>query len=50
MLGWVFGGVGVAAIAAGAVMYVVGGPKVEASGVTIAPTRSGVIAGWTYRF
>lgn len=50
-LGKVLGGVGIAAIAAGGVMFVIGGPKaVESSGVAIAPTRGGAAFSWSTRF
>ncbi len=50
-LGKVLGGVGIAAIAAGGVMFAIGGPKsVESSGVAIAPTRGGAAFSWSTRF
>jgi hypothetical protein len=50
-MGKVFTGLGVAAVVAGGVMYVVGGPKsVESSGVAIAPTRGGAAMSWSLRF
>jgi hypothetical protein len=50
-LGKVLGGVGIAAIAAGGVMFAIGGPKaVESSGVAIAPTRGGAAFSWSARF
>lgn len=51
MLAWITGGVGVAAIAAGSVMFVIGGPKAaESSSVAIVPTRGGAAVGWSFRF
>lgn len=50
-MGKVFTGLGVAAVVAGGVMYVIGGPKsVESSGVSIAPTRGGAAFGWSTQF
>lgn len=50
-LGKVLGGVGIAAIAAGGVMFAIGGPKsVESSGVAIVPTRGGAAFSWSTRF
>lgn len=49
-LGKVLGGVGIAAIAAGGVMFAIGGPKAESSGVAIAPTRGGAAFSWSTRF
>lgn len=49
-LGWIFGGVGIAAIVAGGVMYAIGGPKAtaEASSVAVVPTRGGASVGWSF--
>lgn len=48
---WIFGGVGVAAIAAGAVMFAIGGPKAaETSSVSVVPTRGGAAVGWAFAF
>jgi tetratricopeptide (TPR) repeat protein len=50
-LAWVTGGVGIAAIAAGTVMFVIGGPKAaESSNVAIVPTRGGAAVGWSFAF
>lgn len=50
-MGKVFTGLGVAAVVAGGVMFVIGGPKsVESSGVSIVPTRGGAAFGWSTQF
>jgi tetratricopeptide (TPR) repeat protein len=50
-LAWITGGVGIAAIAAGTVMFVIGGPKAtESSSVAIVPTRGGAAMGWSFKF
>lgn len=50
-LAWVTGGVGIAAIAAGSVMFAIGGPKAaESSSVAVLPTRGGAAVGWSFRF
>lgn len=50
-LGWIMGGVGIAAIAAGGVMIAIGGPKaVESSSVGVLPTRGGAAVGWSFKF
>lgn len=49
--GWIFGGLGLAAIAAGGVMIAIGGPKaVETSTVAVVPTRGGAAFGWSMKF
>jgi tetratricopeptide (TPR) repeat protein len=48
---WILGGAGVAAIAAGAVMFAIGGPKAtETSSVSVVPTRGGAAVGWAFQF
>ena len=48
---WLCGGLGVGAMIAGGVMYVIGGPKaVESNSVTLVPTRGGAAVGWSTRF
>jgi len=50
-LAWITGGFGAAALIAGGVLYVVGGPKqAESSQVSIAPTRGGAAVGWSFSF
>ena len=51
-LGFVFGGIGLAAIVAGGVMFAIGGPKAtaETSSVSIMPTRGGAAVGWAFQF
>jgi tetratricopeptide (TPR) repeat protein len=50
-LAWIGGGVGLAALAAGAVMIAIGGPKAaDSSTVGVIPTRGGVAASWSFRF
>jgi hypothetical protein len=50
-LGWVFGISGVAAVAAGGVMFAIGGPKAgETSSVSVVPTRGGGQLTWSHRF
>lgn len=49
-MGKVFTGLGVAAVVAGGVMYVIGGPKSVETGVAIAPTRGGAAIGWSTQF
>jgi tetratricopeptide (TPR) repeat protein len=48
---WINGSISIAAIAAGTVMFVIGGPKAtESSGVAIVPTRGGAAASWSFQF
>lgn len=48
---WINGSISIAAIAAGTVMFVIGGPKAtESSGVAIVPTRGGAAASWSFAF
>jgi hypothetical protein len=50
-LAWITGGVGAAALIAGGVMFVIGGPEhAETSQVSIAPTRGGAAFGYSFRF
>jgi tetratricopeptide (TPR) repeat protein len=48
---WINGSISIAAIAAGTVMFVIGGPKAtESSGVAVVPTRGGAAASWSFTF
>lgn len=51
-LAFVMGGVGLAAIVAGGVMFAIGGPKAtaETSSVSVVPTRGGAAFGYAFRF
>jgi tetratricopeptide (TPR) repeat protein len=48
---WITGGVGIAAIAVGGVLFAIGGPKAaESSAVGVLPTKGGAAVSWAFRF